>query len=191
VRGPSDGVFKVIAAGAALALVGFIVFVVVRGPSHSAPDTATLKVPPPTLLKVGRSAPLFSLPNLHGGSAVALTSFRGTPVILNFFASWCPNCRTELSAMAEVAVRNAGRVAVVGVDSNDSSTAAATQALASAHADFPVAVDAHARVATQYLLSALPVTYFLNAQGRIVGAALGAQTVTSLQRWVERLERGS
>jgi thioredoxin-like negative regulator of GroEL len=59
--------------------------------------------------------------------------------------------------------------------------------LATAHATYPVGVDAHAKVASAYLLSTLPVTYFVNAKGRVVGAALGAQTVTSLERWVKRM----
>ena len=78
---------------------------------------------------------------------------------------------------------------MVGVDSNETSdTAAAESLLAAAHATYPVALDARAEVATRYLVEALPVTYFVDARGRVVGAALGPQTVSSLQRWVSRLE---
>ncbi len=139
------------------------------------------------MLKAGTVAPGFSLPRLNGGAPVSLAGFRGTPVILNFFASWCPHCRAELQAVATVARETSGHVAVVGVDSNDTSASAATHLLAAAHATYPVGVDAHAKVASAYLLAALPVTYFVNAQGRVVGAALGSQTVTSLDRWVKRL----
>ena len=92
--------------------------------------------------------------------------------------------------MATVARAAQGRVAVVGVDSNESSDAAATRLLAAAGATYPVAVDAHATVATEYLVSALPVSYFVNAEGRVVGAALGPQTTSSLQRWIARLDSG-
>jgi cytochrome c biogenesis protein CcmG/thiol:disulfide interchange protein DsbE len=184
-----DGVFKWVAVVAAAALVGFIVFVVVRGPSQPAtPGTAALESPPPPTLKPGTAAPPFSLPALGGGGAVSLSAFRGTPVIVNFFASWCRDCRAELDAVATVARNNAGRVAVVGVDSNESSDATATQLLAAAHANYPVALDNSAKVATQYLISALPVSYFLNADGQVVGAAIGPQGVASLDRWVARLK---
>jgi cytochrome c biogenesis protein CcmG/thiol:disulfide interchange protein DsbE len=184
-----DRVFKWVAVVAAAALVGFIVFVVVRGPSQPAtPGTAALESPPPPTLKPGTAAPPFSLPALGGGGAVSLSAFRGTPVIVNFFASWCRDCRAELDAVATVARNNAGRVAVVGVDSNESSDATATQLLAAAHATYPVALDNSAKVATQYLISALPVSYFLNADGQVVGAAIGPQGVASLDRWVARLE---
>jgi cytochrome c biogenesis protein CcmG/thiol:disulfide interchange protein DsbE len=116
-----------------------------------------------------------------------LSSFLGTPVIVNFFASWCPHCRSELTAMGTVAVRNGGRVAVVGIDSNDGTGTPAQKLLVAAHATYPVGVDTGAQVAAKYLLVALPVTYFLDAEGRVVGSALGSQTVTSLQRWVNRL----
>jgi cytochrome c biogenesis protein CcmG/thiol:disulfide interchange protein DsbE len=128
------------------------------------------------------------LPALGGGDAVSLSAFRGTPVIVNFFASWCRDCRAELEAVATVARNTAGRVAVVGVDSNESSDATATRLLAAAHATYPVALDDSAKVATQYLISALPVSYFLNADGQVVGAAIGPQGVASLDRWVARLE---
>jgi thiol-disulfide isomerase/thioredoxin len=187
----ADRVFKWVAVVAGAALIGFVVFVIVRGPSHpSVPGSAALKSPPPPTLKAGTTAPAFSLPPLAGGDAVSLSSFRGMPVIVNFFASWCPDCRAELNAMASVARRNAGRVAVVGVDSNESSDAAATQLLMAAHAGYPVGLDNSAKVATRYLINALPVSYFVNAEGRVVGASLGPQTVASLQRWVARLEGG-
>jgi len=189
-RAPPDRVFKLIALVAAACLVGFIIFVVARGPSHSRalPGTAALEVPPPAVLKAGATAPSFSLPSLNGGAPVSLAGFRGTPVILTFFASWCPHCRAELGAIATIARRAGGRVAVVGVDSNDTSTAAASSLLTSAHATYPVGVDAHATVATEYFLSALPATYFVDANGKVVGVSLGTQTVSSLDRWLRRLQ---
>jgi thiol-disulfide isomerase/thioredoxin len=94
-------VFKWVAAVAGAALVAFVVFVIVRGPSHPAgPGTAALESPPPPTLKAGTTAPAFSLPSLGGGDTVSLAAFRGTPIIVNFFASWCPDCRAELDAMA-------------------------------------------------------------------------------------------
>ena len=187
----ADPVFKWVAAVAGAALIGFVVFVVVRGPSHpTGPGTAALESPPSPTLKPGTTAPAFSLPSLGGSDAVSLASFRGRPVIVNFFASWCPDCRAELDAMATVAHRSAGHVAVIGVDSNESSDAAATRLLTAAHATYPVGLDNSANVATRYLINALPVSYFVNAQGRVVGAALGPQTVASLERWVARLEEG-
>ena len=183
-----DRGFKWAAAIAAASLVGFVIFVIVRGSPHPAPiGTGALKVPPPPVLKAGGVAPAFSLPDLHGGDLVSLSAFRGMPVIVNFFASWCPDCRAELAAVATVARKNSGRLAVIGVDSNETSDAAASSLLAAAGAVYPVAVDASATVASKYLVQALPVSYFLDSSGRVVGAALGPQSASSLERWVARL----
>ncbi len=76
---------------------------------------------------------------------------------------------------------------MIGIDSNETSNAAAMRLLAAAHAHYPVVVDPQAKVASRYLVQALPVSYFLNASGQVVGAALGPQTVASLDRWLTRL----
>ena len=183
-----DRLFKWIAAAAAACLVGFVVFVIVRGSPHRATvGSAALAVPPPPVLRAGTMAPDFSLPALDGSSPVTLSTLRGKPVIVNFFASWCRDCRAELSAVAGVARATSGRVTVIGVDSNETSGATARQLLAAAGATYPIAVDAQAKVASQYLVQALPVTYFLNPSGQVVGAALGPQSVGSLEHWVARL----
>ncbi len=184
----TDRVFKWVAAVAAACLVGFVVFVIVRGPSKpSGPSSAALASPPPAVLTSGTIAPAFSLTSLGGGQPVTLAHYRGRPVIVNFFASWCPDCRAELAAVASVARTSASSVAVVGVDSNESSDATAERLLAQAHASYPVGVDPDAKVATEYLVQALPVTYFLDASGHVVGATLGPQSVDSLERWVHKL----
>lgn len=187
-----DRVFQLVSAVAGLCLVGFIVFVVVRGtPSHTSRHSSALASPPPSLLAAGVTAPGFTLPALSGGQPVSLGSFRGEPVVLNFFASWCSDCRNELDAIAAEARATQGRVAFAGIDANESSTTTAVRLLREADAAYPVGVDADARVATAYLVQALPVTYFLDGQGRVVGAALGPQSSSSLGRWVARLEAGS
>ncbi len=183
-RTGNDRLFKILAGLAGLVLIGFIAFVVSSRsstPPRSFPTTA------PTALRTGSLAPAFSLTRLGGGHAVDLAASRGHPTMVNFFASWCPDCRAELQAVAATAKQDAGRVSVIGVDTNDTNAAAAERLLAAAGATYPVAVDATARVAQQYRVSVLPVTYFLDARGRVVGEAFGTQTTASLHRWTERL----
>ena len=179
-----DRIWMAVAAVAGLFLVGFILFVVTR-PHH--PKPVSYPVAPPAALAVGSVAPDFTLPRLGGGAAISLSGARGTPTIVNFFASWCRNCQAELAAFAQVSARAGGKLAVIGVDSNDADTAKAQSLLAGAGATYPVAVDGAAKVATTYLLAALPVTYFLDAQGRVVHAAFGTQTLTSLNHWADAL----
>ena len=64
-------------------------------------------------------------PRVGGGPSVTLAATRGMPTVVNFFASWCPDCQSELAAFAALADRTAGHVDVIGVDSNDNDGAAA------------------------------------------------------------------
>ncbi len=186
---PTDRTFQVIALVAGACLIGFIVFIALRPTAKDSgtPGIAALKAPPPAVLHAGAVAPSFTLPRLGGGAPVSLAAFRGAPVIISFFASWCPHCRSELAAMGSVARLDGARVAVVGIDSNDGTGVAAEKLLSAAGADYPVGVDTSAHVASQYLLTALPVTYFLNASGKVVGSTLGTTSTATLQRWINRL----
>lgn len=182
-----DRVWKILAAVAAVVLVGFIVFVVTR-PHH--PRVTTFPATPPATLPLGSTAPAFTLPRLGGGPPLTLASTRGTPTVVNFFASWCPDCKAELAAFGTLAARTAGRMEVIGVDSNDNSGAAAQTLLSAARATYPVGVDPNATVATSYQIDALPVTYFLDAQGRVVHVSFGTQTLASLEHWSAVLTGG-
>jgi cytochrome c biogenesis protein CcmG/thiol:disulfide interchange protein DsbE len=179
-----DLLWKWLAALAALFLVGFIVFVATR--SHT-PRPVAYPVTPPAALPIGSQAPDFVLPRLGGGTPVSLASTRGEPTIVNFFASWCQDCQAELAAFAALSTQLSGGVSIVGVDSNDANAPAAEALLAGAKDTYPVAVDSAATVATSYQLGALPVTYFLDADGRVVHAAFGAQSLASLRHWAAAL----
>jgi peroxiredoxin len=181
----SDWIFAAVAVVATFGLIAFVVVVATSGNSRSTPGTFA-DTPPPTL-HIGAAAPGFSLARLGGGSEIELSDFIGAPVVLNFFASWCSDCQEELASIADFARSEAGRVNVVGVDTNDSNTKGAIRLLEKADARYPVAVDPVAKIATRYLIEALPTTYFINSQGRITGVAFGKQTVADLDTRVAKL----
>ena len=189
VPAPTDNrMWKILAATAAVVLIGFIVYVATR-PHH--PRAVAFPTTPAATLPLGTQAPGFLLTRLGGGPPVSLAATRGTPTVVNFFASWCPDCQAELAAFGALADRTAGHVAVIGVDSNDNNGAEAQTLLSRSRATYPVGVDSDAKVATSYLLSALPVTYFLDGQGRVFHVAFGAQTLASLTRWTDALAHAS
>lgn len=117
----------------------------------------------------GGQAPAFSVAGLGGGK-VALADFKGSPVVVNFWASSCAPCRQEMPLIAREAAGH--QVKVLLVDERDSA-AAARSFLASVGVDEPVASDPDGTVGRLYGVSVLPVTVFIRADGSIEGKYLG------------------
>jgi thiol-disulfide isomerase/thioredoxin len=71
------------------------------------------------------STTAFDLPALQGGGRVRLDSYRGQPVVVTLFASWCTACQEELPAYAATATRLRGRVRFIAVDAQETGNGAA------------------------------------------------------------------
>jgi len=108
---------------------------------------------------------------------------------MNFFASWCSRLHVELVALGSPGREPGTGVMVPGVDSDDQRPSVAQAMLATAQAGYPVGVDPLAQLSTQYLVTALPATYFIGRDGRVVGAAFGPQSTAKLSGWVKRLTK--
>lgn len=132
----------------------------------------------------------FSLAQLaHPGGAVTLAAYAGHPVIVNFFASWCTPCQHETPMLARFYLSMRGRVTVLGIDSNDQ-RAAALRFLAKTGVRYPVGFDPYpAATTTSYGVYALPQTFFLNAQHRIVSHIIGPLTMHDLARGVALMDK--
>lgn len=139
-------------------------------------------------LPADRPAPAFRLPRLGGGPLVSSGTFAGSPLVVNFFASWCTNCLDEMKTFAAEADAVRGRVAFVGVDLNDPDQQAAEAVIARAGVRYPVGVDASAGTAVDYWVVGLPTTVFIDRHGRLLGEAFGAQSPRQLRGWVDRLQ---
>jgi cytochrome c biogenesis protein CcmG/thiol:disulfide interchange protein DsbE len=115
------------------------------------------------------------------GQPVSLSQYPGRPVILNFWASWCEPCQKETPLLARWYKQQDGRVALLGLDENDS----AANALAFARAkgvSYPLGFDPNTIVASDYHVGALPQTLFLDARHRIVDHVAGALTQADLDK---------
>jgi cytochrome c biogenesis protein CcmG/thiol:disulfide interchange protein DsbE len=117
----------------------------------------------------------FSLAMLgHPGQRVSLISVTGRPVIVNFFASWCVPCRKETPLLARFFRARDGKVAVIGIDVNDQ-TSAALAFVRKTGVTYPVATEpASGSTVIAYDLPGLPATFFLDARHRIVKRVYGA-----------------
>lgn len=122
---------------------------------------------------VGRVAPDFSLRTLDGGRTLHLADLRGQVVIVNFWASWCTECRVEHPALAAAwqRYRDAG-VVLLGVDFQDT-RADALAYLAGSGATWPAVEDPGSRTALAYGVYGIPETFFIGPDGRIAAKHTG------------------
>jgi cytochrome c biogenesis protein CcmG/thiol:disulfide interchange protein DsbE len=125
---------------------------------------------------IGSIAPAFTLHKLDGTGNVSLSSYRGKPVVLNFWASWCETCKGEAAVLERdwTSYRNRG-VVFLGVDYHDLSSDA--RRFVSAHAlTFPMLEDGSGNVTSLYGISQVPETYVLSRRGRVVAHLRGPIT---------------
>ena len=109
---------------------------------------------------------------------------------MNFWASWCDPCQRETPLLASWYKQQHGHVIIVGLDENDNTA----NALKFAHAKgvtYPVGVDPVLAAANAYGVVALPQTFFLNAQHRIVDRVYGAVTQADLAKGVRLMDAAS
>ena len=144
----------------------------------SAPAAAASAASTPTA-----ELPDLSLPCFTGGSPVRLAALRG-PAVISLWASWCAPCREELPVLQELADATAGRLQVVGVDTQASRDAGASFA-ADKGVSFPTLFDPRRELLTAVGKVDLPVTVFVSADGdRFVytGKALDKPALGALVR---------
>jgi DsbE subfamily thiol:disulfide oxidoreductase len=130
---------------------------------------------------VGDEAPSFTLPTLKGG-ALTLSELRGRPVVVNFWASWCHPCREEFPLLADaLAEHKRDDLAVVGVTYQDIESDA-RRFVEEMDAAWPQAVDDGGSVARSYGVRAIPLTFFVDADGRVADRVIGFSTEEALDR---------
>jgi cytochrome c biogenesis protein CcmG, thiol:disulfide interchange protein DsbE len=119
--------------------------------------------------KIGGPAPAFSLKRVDTSGTLDLASLRGKPVVLNFWASWCVPCKGEATMLEQASreYRSQG-VVFLGVDFHDV-TGDARKFLEHHGVTYPTVQDGSGSVADRYGVSAVPETYFIDRQGRLVG----------------------
>ena len=153
--------------------------VAAASPSPSAPAATEVASSPPgasadpgAAFGIGEPAPPLAVPQLGGGE-VALANLRGKPVWVNFMASWCPPCRDELPIMNGLAARYADTgLVVLAIDVRED------EAVADAFAremniSFPVGLDTDGTAQSDWGAFALPVHYWIDAEGIVRDGALG------------------
>ena len=136
----------------------------------------------------------FDIPTIDGTGRVRLADFKGKPLVVSFFASWCGPCQKELPDFAVAARRLAGRVAFLAVDSKEISASAGislARGTGLAEAGISLGRDVgqggSALHDSYEVRNAMPVNAFYDANGKLVFVAPGQLTPDRLSTQLQQL----
>lgn len=120
----------------------------------------------------GNPAPDFELQDING-QTVTLAGLRGKPVVLNFWATWCSACRSEMPYLQDIYDEWAGQGAILLVNTGE--TAERVKDFMDSYSlSMPVVLDTDESVTRKYAITALPTTFFIRRDGIIQEKYLGA-----------------
>jgi len=110
-----------------------------------------------------------------------------TPIVLNFWASWCPPCRDEAPLLEEKWGKYQSEVLFLGVNTQDRIQENAKSFLDEFNWSFPNIIDADSRVGIQYGVFGLPETFFINKDGTVSFKYAGPLTAEIFEREVQKI----
>lgn len=166
-------------------VVGVVTVVVIVGAGVA--DGLTRSSGPADQVTDKGTAHAFSLPSVADpNQTISLAGFSGRPLVLNFWGSWCAPCQQEMPLLASAARDEAGKVAFLGVDLEDT-RAAAQGMIARFHVGYPSVFDPNDSLAAPYRVVGSPTTVFINSRGHIIGVVQGALTSARLDWWLVQL----
>ena len=140
-------------------------------------------VTPASVTPVADGLPDVLLGCLGSGRQVNLAGVRGTPMVINIWAQWCAPCRLEAPFLKEFAARAGDDVLVLGIDYADPDPALALEFAAMAGWTYPHATDPLKRTAGPLRFQGIPITLYVDADGRIAYREVGG--ITSTQQLVD------
>jgi thiol-disulfide isomerase/thioredoxin len=125
------------------------------------------------------------------GNKVKLSNFAGKPVVVNFWASWCPSCKSELPDFDKIYKEVKENVVFLMInlpDGKRETVAKAKQYVAENAYSFPVYFDISQETATAYNIYSIPTTVFIDREGYIITGYLGAIDEQTLLKAIELIK---
>ena len=123
--------------------------------------------------EVGSPAPDFTLPTLDG-QTVKLSDFKGQPVFINFWATWCPPCLSEMPHIQAVFDDEASKGLVVLAVNVGEEQSTARHFIEQQGYTFPIALDVDGSIGEKYRVRAYPTSLFIDPEGVIRSIKVGS-----------------
>lgn len=135
---------------------------------------------------LGLPAVNFELTALDG-ETLALNQIRGKPVIINFWATWCPPCREEMPLFQKYYEEKSLDLVVLGINVMESESLIRPY-VNEMGITFPILLDEKGEVQARYLVRGLPTTFFLDAKGVMRAQHIGLLDETLLKGYLRQIE---
>ena len=138
----------------------------------------------------GHPAPDFELAS-PDGELYKLSDFKGRPVILNFWATWCGPCRAEFPECQEAAVDNADSLVIIGINNTAADQADQVPGfLEEFGITFPIVLDEDGETVKTYRVLGLPTTVFIDSDGIVNEVFTGPLNKAYIETKISELEAG-
>ena len=134
---------------------------------------------------MGSPAPDFSLTTTNG-ELIQLSSLRGKPILLNFWATWCKPCEYEMPLIQETFESHSSDLLIIGVNVSEEKEDVQDY-LDEYELTFPVLLDLNHKVSNLYRVSGIPVSFFIDSEGIIQVVQVGTLSKTQLKHNLAQL----
>ena len=137
--------------------------------------------------KIVEKAKDFSVTN-QDGQIVKLSDYFGSPIVVNFWATWCSPCKSELPAFEELSKEYDGKVKFMMVNLTDGyqETVEIVKECVNAN-NYPVFFDTEYSASSAYQINYIPETIFIDKDGNMVNKYIGAMNKETLKKYIDTL----
>ena len=131
----------------------------------------------------GTPAPDFTLQTVDG-RMVSLSDFRGKAVVVNFWATWCPPCRSEMPDLQQTYSERADDVVVLAIDVQEAREPV-RRFVEQYGLTFPILLDTNGDVTQSFGIQSLPTSFFIDREGRVAAFNMGALNKSAIAKKLE------
>lgn len=129
-----------------------------------------------------KEAPHFSLKCLDGNT-IALKDFKGKPVLLKFWATWCPTCKEELPVLEKFSTGKRDQLTIFLLAIDGEEEKRVQRFIKESKITLPVLLDPKEKIARKYGVKFIPAAFLVDREGRLVGTIVGERDWSSPDAW--------